>query len=465
VLWELTMSSLEWGLIGTNVYGLLSQGRGFGVIRDNVGTAVDYQAPPLPPECRVWSRVGEKFEMLLDDRGAHAVVNGLGDLRARSLCDLHKQLRQARARPEPDQRLLGELDAFADRFLEVVEYLHDHRGGLGLLRPPGVVLREEDGELRVLLLDLGFVRRPDAWGGVPDWADESDDKTRRWRELWDMGDLLRLQTEGGPAHDLRKVARLFAWLLLGKVRRNIPGRDEEPSTYAPVWNDLADAVEGKIASAAELREALRRHPLSDHFRPEPKHPGEKGWSLVGLPWPGGRPALLGSAVVLFGALVAGAAWWGQHYVKEAPAAQAPGQPAAADAFPPNPERPLPPESRLHEPLAAYRGADSTQGRIDAVRALYRARPAYDPEAQQAEAHAREKVRLELLGELKKLLEDARRDEEERSHLLPQSLRTFEQVRDWLVILRGLKAHEDLEREEEQCLAFCRKWLARQYDLG
>jgi hypothetical protein len=63
-----------------------------------------------------------------------------------------------------------------------------------------------------------------------------------------------------PQSDLKTLARLFAAVLTGRVERDIAAPNA-----AAVWGVLRSVVRGEIATAAQFRERLNEHRLSEHW--------------------------------------------------------------------------------------------------------------------------------------------------------------------------------------------------------
>ncbi len=464
-------SPLPWGVVGTTVYRRLSPGRGPGLFRDRVGNGIDYVPPRLSAGEPFWVPLGgQELEMSWPGGPDPARVSSLADLGVRSLEEFRSELEAVRKEridhPLRKEALL-ELDVFACRLLDLVVELHAQGYGLGLLNPQAILLRDTGDELKVLLPDLGFRRAP-TFGILPHWLQEDSPFVRRWRPLWDEGKLSDLQLSDlpDPQPDLSKLARLFAWLLRGRVEATIPTRDQDPSTYSAIWNLLDDAVSGQLESAREFRDRLRppgepfepaqpeRVNLSDHFLPDPfeksSRSGRGGWlALAG--WAG---------VVLVGlGLVAGAAVWTHRpLIGAAPAIGA----DVAEVFPAQPTRELPADSRLLEPFLAFRQAGSPRERYQALVQLYQVRGSYDEGERQTEAQYREKARWDFLVEQDIRLDQLRLDVEQQRHLLPECLNQAEEIARWLRDLQRYPAHASLKEREEQCLQMYQEWIDQQY---
>lgn len=245
------------------------------------------------------------FRMPLSARGELAASD------VRSLVDLRGALQQKTPRPAgtdaPPESAAGAdlvaLDAIADRLLEIAAQGHAAGQGLGLLAPDNVLAVTLDGTTQVILPDAGFVWDRRKGPRRPRWL--RDDVG--WRQLWDRapGEINQWLLDGErdiQQHDLRTLARLFAWLLVGEATlaewepegplTRIPDAKAAPATRAEVWGVLDDVLSGAITTAAEFRRQFQQAGrLSAHFRqrvhPPPKPPPRPWW-----PWAVLLPAVL-----------------------------------------------------------------------------------------------------------------------------------------------------------------------------
>ncbi len=461
---------LPWGVVGTTVYCRLSRGRGPGLVRDKVGNGIDYEPPPLPGNLPVWTRTGpQQFETTWPTGPDPAEVASLTDLGVRTLEQFRTELEQVRSQSADSplrQMRLRELDAFACRLLDLVVCLHAGGCGLGLLNPQAILLAGKGADLTVLLPDLGFRRAP-TFGVLPHWLIEEGPFVTQWRNLWDEGKLADLQRGGDPLADpqpdLRKLARLLAWLLRGRVLRRIPTRDEDPSTYAAVWNLLDDAEAGRLNSVRDFRQRLRepeepfdrddpdRVSLSDDFLPDPfekEQTGGQGSLLARSVWAAvvvvGLGAVVGTAVLTHRPLI------GAHPVE------------VAAIFPANPTAELPTDSRLRGPLQMFQQAQTAEERYRALVLICQARASYDERESQLEALYREKARLDFVREQDFRLDELRLEAEQQVHLLSECLFRAETIQRWLRDVHTYPAHASLMEKEDQCLETCQQWIDRQY---
>jgi hypothetical protein len=78
--------------------------------------------------------------------------------------------------------------------------------------------------------------------------------------------------------DLHTLARIFAFIGLGRAEKNIPAATPTP---APVWDALRDVLADKIHTAEEFRSRLEKTPLSQFFTvPQPQKPKRSPASLL-----------------------------------------------------------------------------------------------------------------------------------------------------------------------------------------
>jgi hypothetical protein len=260
----------NWGSVGTTWPQPLGDGSGASGVLRRVEGGVDYQPPPLE---RTWYR---------SRRAQHFEMPWPGDpLRARTFARLGEELREAKRSGSlsPNDPRLDELDRVADRLLDLVERLHRAGWLVGLLHPDNLVLAEEGGHAEPVPVDLGFwfvdprELAPPTWlTANPDAALWADDDAELRQRAHACRDALP------PAGDVKLLGRLLACVLTGR-----PEREIKPASRAPVWQTLAEAVQGTYATPAELRQALRGTPLSAEFRPaRTPPPRARRWPWVVL---------------------------------------------------------------------------------------------------------------------------------------------------------------------------------------
>ncbi len=318
--------TFSWGVVGTNRWEALRLDRSIdrdGVVRgvdkgvkfvlDFPGTAeVDI---PFP---RWRKRPDNNYEMDLGESDKPKIT---------TLADLRDDLQKKKWRG--GESLLRDLDTIATQLLRIAGGLHKQGFGVGLLRPDSVILlRRGDGTLQAVILpDFGFVRfrgvlpewmRPDTkfrllWDKSPEWMNERCfDRLRHPKLAKEYAETAdRVEGKGfDPQMDLRTIARLLAWVLApdGKVRREIPDRDQAKWSKAEVWAVLKDATDEKkkaFADAEAFAQALNEESAkpSRHFIEQIKAPPKprRRWRWV-APTIGGL-VLLG--VVAFVAYIIG----------------------------------------------------------------------------------------------------------------------------------------------------------------
>jgi hypothetical protein len=259
------------------------------VIRLTEG-GVGYRKPPLS---KVWDAIpGKNQHYQMNWERPPSLAQTLGDL-ARNL------RQQAAQRPYTDRRHhdLQDLDQAVASLLQVVADLHARHWQVGLLNPENIVLANQQGELKAVLVDLGFwfdatkKVAPPAWltanPFAPLWG--NDDPQQR-QQAWAESD------PAFPQSDLQLLARLLAYLLTGQMP---PSPDALPTGHraAPVWHTLWRALRGELTSVQELSQELQVTPPSEHFL-------KKSASAIGF-------VVGGAVVVLLAVVGVGAAiYWG-----------------------------------------------------------------------------------------------------------------------------------------------------------
>ena len=207
------------------------------------------------------------------------------------------------------EALLRDLDSISVQLLRIAGVLHKQGFGVGLLRPDNVILlKPTDGTPpTVILPDFGFVRfrsvlpewmRPDTefrllWDKSPEWIERTmlrsppipeigegvcrvgRPRGRKWPGPADGPPHHRPSAGVGPRPD-------------GKVRREIPDRDQAKWSKAEVWTVLKDATDDRkkvFADAEAFAEALEEESAkpSRHFieliKAPPKPPRRRRGSL------------------------------------------------------------------------------------------------------------------------------------------------------------------------------------------
>jgi hypothetical protein len=407
-------------------------------------------------------------------------VKSREDLGVRNLVDLRYALEKIPPDQPPDprrQRLLDELDRVAQRLLEVAEYLVAQGCSLGLLNPRSILLLGQGNELRVFLPDLGFVYqgKPGITRVLP-WLDEDTSSSKRgqfkreWGALWDEGvPLAQLQDIGdperfgkGPLQDpqpeLRKLARLFAWLLRGKASRTIPSRREAPEAKCPVWALLDRVINGrppgKVKSVQEFRELLQdeKYRLSSHFdgkgvnEPRPVNGGQPSRRWLAPVSVGGAGLLVGAVI-----LVVVLRFW-------------PAQTNGPRSFPtPSTERiALPNSSQVRNLIDQVNMAPTLTDKAKAITGVYTSwHPSLVSAERERELQARENLRFQLVREV---YDEVRRLIMESVEDLDRRFEIIASIKGWVAWLHQLQsyeAHPQTLEQEKECLQFCQAWLDQQ----
>ncbi len=256
-------SGFNWGVVGFlhEAAELTTMPGSRGVVRF-VNGDVGYAAPPLSGGWKPTPGTPGRYESPWP--GDPAAARTLTHLRA----DLDAASRSG-ALKSGSSPLLAELDAVADRLLEVAAKLHAAGWTLGLVQPGNVLLAANH---EPHLVDLGFTWKgsfgPPPWDaspGRPAWLDAPADwlseVTAVRRQFADPSGTHFPRVE--PAEDVRTLARLFAWLLTGQPRGEVvaPSRGPAPE----LWALLAEASTGRVPTARDFRARLAGDPLSGHF--------------------------------------------------------------------------------------------------------------------------------------------------------------------------------------------------------
>ncbi|MCC7419768.1 MAG: hypothetical protein IT428_05780 [Planctomycetaceae bacterium] len=281
-------NKIAWGGVGArNSWTELprwpdSTGVRMGIVRQ-VLPGVEYREPKTAIDYTTWRR----------DPGDRLTFGMSCDVLPvfQTLVILESRLRQSmQSRKGPDEALLAALDGAVRGLLSIAAQLHASSPPqfLGLAHPSNILLiGPPDRPPIVGTPDAGFYFDERAGAARPAWL-END--AGHWRFLWDESplDVNRLISSGRwtVGQDLRTIARLIAWLLVGEKRmgewvggrsdvplRRIPNPDEADDTGAGVWRVLGDVLdptggaEGRIASASRFAERLTgESEPSEHFR-------------------------------------------------------------------------------------------------------------------------------------------------------------------------------------------------------
>ena len=268
--------TLAWGHLGErHEWETLRSAMGPGIVRRPREGAEYDQAPPLPDEIPTWKIVDEdRLEM--DCGCALESIRSFGKL-CEGLRQRRKELRKRKANlPLPDD--VAQLDQVAQKLLDAAEYLHRRRCGLGIITPENVFSVRQEGNVRLLLPDVGFVLTTDRIVR-PQWFVRLKDEQKASLGDEDLREVLRngvvrQESESfSPQTDVRLLSRLFCLGLSGKSAHVPVGAADPDGIYnTPVWTVLDQAISGRITTISALRERLDTTPLSLQFRPKPLDP-------------------------------------------------------------------------------------------------------------------------------------------------------------------------------------------------
>lgn len=267
-----------------------------GIVR-RVLPGVEY--PPEPPvsvELTTWTRVaGDQltFEMPCDLKPESTTFEDFADRLAAV----------ATSRQGLDEKLLDTLDHIVLKLVSIARTLHSSSLPLyfGLVHPGNILLVGSAQRPKVAAPDCGFYYDEVRGSKCPKWLESTDRQV-----FWDKSpqEVNKLIASGGwtCVNDLRSIARLIAYLLVGREKieewsggpslplRNIPSSDAAQETGADVWRVLSDVLnddvlpENRITTAAGLLSRLTGESSpSEHFRFAPRQSiGSEGREGRGL---------------------------------------------------------------------------------------------------------------------------------------------------------------------------------------
>jgi len=330
--WGVTGWSTEWMSLEQDDDGLEDSASGFGFVRV-VEPGVVYFKPPVAGAWTAWSDISagrqRRFQMPWreDEQPAAATV-----------LDLHARLAPRRAKLEPGDDQLRQLDESIAAAIGQVDRLHRAGGTLGFVQPDSVLFcRLRDGSLQVVFPDLGFawdeargLREP-KWIAEPQLDCLFEEGARRqnaaslaaFRDAAQSNaakptgknpgkDKISAALAAAQLADVRGLARLIAvalagadevsrWCGTGRSFLAMPGRDRAPDTQAPVWDQVvAPTLLGKVTSCADLLQRLEAARPSEHylFKPPAPPPIWKVAARRALPGVAGLAALVGLLLVV-----------------------------------------------------------------------------------------------------------------------------------------------------------------------
>jgi|GEM_PF-5205265 len=222
-----------------------------------VVAGVDYNRPP---GVRPWSKPSEQIFTLTWPTDPTKV---------QTLACLGEGLRDARAAASArllalkDPRVIL-LDQAIDRFLQLLEELHQQRWTIGLVHPSNLILLQIGADTQIVPVDLGFY-----WLGSfaePGWLSGHPGQGSYWQESASERQLAWSETSlpsEKVAADIQAVARVVAGAILGTP-------DEKQFSDLPFWDVISEAMAGRIVKASDLRAALAQAPPSQHFCERPR---------------------------------------------------------------------------------------------------------------------------------------------------------------------------------------------------
>jgi hypothetical protein len=478
--------ALPWGVVGSNRYQRLKPGPGRGIVRTEAGRGVVYHKPPLPSGALAWVPDGEdQWQMALNLSSSPHEATTLKELGVRSLVEFSRELRvlhRLTNRAADDearcQQLRQEVDLIAEQLLDLVTHLHGSACSIGLLNPESILILGEGPALRLILPDLGFVRTGEPRGRPPVWLRPDDEFQLRWGPLWEGRDptLQQGKSDSGQPDrapegvttaaarslltqigfhtqevaDLKQIARIFAWVLNGQAESDIPTRDEDPSTAAPVWYVLDCVVRGQLGSAREFRERVRQHPLSQHFLPPDQLPrvapdlGSSGW---------GRLLALYSVGL---AAIAATVFWAAIYTHPSPDLGGPYPDPRQQ-----PEKALPADSPLRELVQQFQQAKDLDERFQVLMHCYAvSKLSWSEKDRKLEEHWRDYLRGQFQEQMRARLVLIPREAEEEPGALNDRVLEVKTLMGYLNQLPQTSVHPSLIDQEKQCLEQCQLWLER-----
>jgi len=294
---------MDWGSCGArNEWG--ENGVKSGIVR-TVDKGVFYSAPPEGVGQPAWLNVESEaycyFMPWPDDRGIPPRYETLRDL-AERLRGEKQQENSAGRTPDYGNSDLARLDVLFDDLLTAMARLHGAGRGLGLIHPDNILLVERadaatyipagtaesdrlefgnvlaaaEGDTprpsrswQLVLPDLGFVWDRNAPARQPSWLSQPN-----WDFLWDepldtLNDWLFTGDHQIVGHDLRSVARLMAWTLVGdaiqswphdenQAFRVVPSIREHPETAGTVWGIIDRILRGQLGDVSQVQRELRQ---------------------------------------------------------------------------------------------------------------------------------------------------------------------------------------------------------------
>ena len=198
--------------------------------RRRLPNTIAYNQPPLGP---TWEPTGEQFVRRLAWKGDPSAAESLKTVAAR-----HRQ-------SAPDDRPNPHLDQLIDDLLAQSQNLHALGWTVGLVQPEAVFVRDD---AVVVWIDLGFSVAPTA-SALPPFAKAENP----WAWLWKpLTPAQQVGKEANPAHDVRVLSRLIAYLIEGR-ETPLEGRTERKGR----WAVLRDGEIGAISTVNDLRSRLR----------------------------------------------------------------------------------------------------------------------------------------------------------------------------------------------------------------
>ena len=264
-------AAVAWGLVGSlhRIEPLSVLPGQTGLVR-LVPNTIKYTKPPLDV---TWSEVKAepgRFEMVWpgDPTAARSLER---------VCeDLHK-LRFAEGVIRSDHAWCKELDEAVFSLLTTADKLERKGWDVGLLTPTGVIMHRTAEGVEAVPVDLGFTWTGEfgdpPWEhspGRPPWL--SPDPAENPAALaWDRTPVeQQFAAPGGspfppaaPGANVRTLARVIAWALIGKPAREI--------AEGPTWNALSvlrAAHDGAVNTPGELLAELQATPPSTYFAEE-----------------------------------------------------------------------------------------------------------------------------------------------------------------------------------------------------
>lgn len=302
------LPSGAFGFVGTDRWDVLSNGR-LGIIRnitedrdENSLTSIGFVAPSTSPGRFAW-RPGAVSGTYENDVGTDRAPSDLSTYG--TLFKFGTQLQtdlRSRGRLSPDDERLKLLDSIVEELIRSVAAVHKSGRTVGLLNPESIVFFLEEGELRLILPDVGFLWRGSPPG--PKWIESLDDG---WGELWHPVAADVFQRRGfdsaAQQQDVVLLGRILFWILTGEKtemeaslrKRFFQTTREDSGQQAFCWQTLFQVLAAKkdtesfkldqINTLEKLWQKLRQNKLSEHFiyrKPKPKRLAIPWARLIGL---------------------------------------------------------------------------------------------------------------------------------------------------------------------------------------